>query len=100
MGMSAPPIGMISRTPNTSDKTHEDREQPGSAPGEDQRDADDNGQAENAQIDDVLAAIGDGPRGQNLLQLSEGHQARGEGQKAEQVSTTRATITKPCGVRR
>ena len=90
VGMSAPPIGMISSTPNSSASTMISREQhrrPGrgriaatSSDAEHQRQ-----RAAAPRLIDVLARVGDRPLRDplDLLQLAGGHQAAGERQVAE-----------------
>ena len=84
VGMSAPPIGMISSTPKTSDSRSDQRRTATTACGsDDEIHAGADGDREQRQVDDVLAAIGDRPRRHDLLQLAGGHQAAGERQAAE-----------------
>src|SRR6266849_6046576 len=48
-----------------------------------QNHGDEHGQRQHAEIDEVLSFIGDGALRQNFLQLAGGHQAAGEGERAE-----------------
>src|ERR1700732_1604073 len=50
---------------------------------QDQDDGNGDGQSEHAEVDEVLSLIGDGALRQNFLQLPGGHQAAGEGERAE-----------------
>src|ERR1700730_7193991 len=63
VGMSAPPMGMITKTPKTSA-------------------SDTNGQQRH--IDHVLPPVDDRSARQDALELAKGHQAAGEGQAAQQ----------------
>ena len=82
--MSAPPIGMIIRTPKTSEiamiSGNSQRRVRDAAP---ERSAMPIGDRQQREVDDVLALVGDGPLRQDLLQFARGHQASGEGQRAE-----------------
>ena len=93
MGMSAPPIGMISRTPNSSASAVKIGKQPGVLGRNHQDDPDHSGRSENSKIDEILAFVRDGPLRQDFLQFSERHQAGREGQEPSSVSMIRAIIS-------
>ena len=84
VGMSAPPIGMISRTPNKSDATINTNSDRKCAGIDGQIRSRDHSVASSTDVDEVPAGVDDRTRGHDLLQLAERHQAAGEGQKAEQ----------------
>ena len=85
VGMSAPPIGMISSTPNTQRQHDDDAETAASSSGlNDAASAPPpTAIASSAEVDEVLVAVGDRPRRHDLLQLARGHQAAGERQVPE-----------------
>ena len=83
VGMSAPPIGMISSTPKSSDRHDDDRERPRVIGSMRQVDAGGDRDREQREVDQVLAAIGDRPRRHDLLELAGRHQAAREGEEAE-----------------
>ena len=82
--MSAPPMGMIISTPKTSGITMISGKSQRLLGMEDQvgrdrrRDT-----ARDREIDEILALEGDRPLRQDLLELAGGHQAAGEGQRAQ-----------------
>ena len=84
VGMSAPPIGMISRTPNSSDRPAKIGKIQVCVRLNDQPDSERDRDPEQREVDEVLLGIRDRARGQHLLQLAERHQAAGERQEAEQ----------------
>ena len=56
--------------------------------------------AEQAEVDDVLALVGDRPLRQHFLQFARGHQAAGEGEGAENhLQRPAPTITNARNVR-
>ena len=81
--MSAPPIGMISMHAEHQRQHDDDREQPPPGRIEHQQHAGQNGDAQQRQVDRVLAFVGDRPRGDDLHELAGRHQAAGEGQEAQ-----------------
>ena len=84
VGMSAPPMGMISSTPNTSARPAKMGKSQRLGRIDDEPHAERRGDAEQREVDEVLTAVGDGALGQHLLQFAHGHQAAGEGEKPQQ----------------
>ena len=90
VGMSAPPIGMISSTPNSKRQHDDHRERPAAprAPSDGATSAtpSSSGDAEQREVGDVLQRIGHRPLGDplDLLQLPGRHQAAGEGEEPEE----------------
>ena len=89
--MSAPPMGSTSETPKSKRQRHHDvegaRGWPGRRPG---RRRAPTAATKMPMLSDVLAREGDRRAGQELLQLAEGHEAAGDGQRAEQHLEARA----------
>ena len=90
VGMSAPPIGMISSTPKASAQHRQDRDDPGLRRVEHQHHHERDGHAEDREVDRVLARVDDRPLRQPLLQLPGGHQAAREDQEPEHDLDARA----------
>ena len=83
VGMSAPPMGMIIITPKISEMTIIAGIQLHVFGMQHQHHGDDDGDGEQAEVDEVLSFIGDGALRQDFLQFARGHQAAGEGERAE-----------------
>ena len=83
VGMSAPPMGTMSSTPKARARPAMARNRPW-LPGWTTRYTPRATAAhEDSQVHEVLAPVGDGALGQDLLELAEGHEAGREGQEAE-----------------
>ena len=81
--MSAPPIGITSITPKASASTISSGNRNVHV-GLTTRTPMPIASAQQREVDEVLARVGDRPRRQHFLQLAGGHQAAGAGQEAEQ----------------
>ena len=83
VGMSAPPMGMISITPKTSAITTITGNRRVCSGWNISHSAMHHGRRQHRQVDDVLPSVGNGPLRQHFLQLARGDQAAGEGQRAD-----------------
>ena len=83
VGMSAPPMGMIISTPKISGITRITGKSQVFSGKETRWAATKMRDDEQRKIDVILALEGDRPLGQDFLELSRGHQASGEGQRAK-----------------
>ena len=84
VGMSPPPIGMISRRRTAATEPRRRGKTQGGAGAAISQTPSTTAKANSSEVDEVLALVGHGPRGHKLLQLAERHDAGRERQVTEQ----------------
>ncbi len=83
VGMSAPPMGVTSIKPKSSEMTTMTGKTNGAVGIEHQHQRRQDGRAQHRQADEVLALVDDGPLREQFLQLAGGDQAAREAQRAD-----------------
>jgi hypothetical protein len=83
VGMSAPPIGITSKTPKQQRNAHDQREELLRLRMQHQINRAAYGDGEQQEVDEILPFIRDGPLGQDFLQLPRCHQTASKRQPSE-----------------